>query len=385
MSLKLNIIICIAAILSLVVPVTADNNTAIVHGEVYSLETFEPLDNAVIYVNSTPSQSMVAKYGMYSFELEPGDYTVTAKYYQNSTVIYAVDETVSIKKKGNYVRDLLLLPVYSEELMSSSGVNGSSTNLSLSVGDPVVEVAANNINGSKDMNTAKGSGFYSLPVNYLLIALLTLILLSAAGYQLFRKQKKIGETSQEEKTAHKTKYFSEPANTLEPSVKVPDKMNHEHKKDFQAYTEASVSIKGQVTEPESETSVIESGTELKHNNLERKGQAESREKFAMQKMDLQELRPEVKIYENTLEKLADNPEINTQDPKKKFLLPSDLQGVMDIIRGQGGRITQKELCSRLKCSDAKVSLMLADLERRGLIDKFKKGRGNVVILRDEER
>jgi uncharacterized membrane protein len=29
--------------------------------------------------------------------------------------------------------------------------------------------------------------------------------------------------------------------------------------------------------------------------------------------------------------------------------------------------------------------MLADLERRELIEKFKRGRGNVVILRDEER
>lgn len=57
---------------------------------------------------------------------------------------------------------------------------------------------------------------------------------------------------------------------------------------------------------------------------------------------------------------------------------------MDIIRGQRGRITQKELCSRLKCSDAKVSLMLADLEKRGLIEKVKQGRGNVVTLRDEE-
>jgi uncharacterized membrane protein len=29
--------------------------------------------------------------------------------------------------------------------------------------------------------------------------------------------------------------------------------------------------------------------------------------------------------------------------------------------------------------------MLADLERRDLIEKFKKGRGNIVILKDESR
>jgi uncharacterized membrane protein len=29
--------------------------------------------------------------------------------------------------------------------------------------------------------------------------------------------------------------------------------------------------------------------------------------------------------------------------------------------------------------------MLADLERRELIEKFKRGRGNVIIIRDEEK
>jgi uncharacterized membrane protein len=58
---------------------------------------------------------------------------------------------------------------------------------------------------------------------------------------------------------------------------------------------------------------------------------------------------------------------------------------MDIIRGQGGRITQKDLRSKLKYSEGKVSLMIADLERRDLLEKFKRGRGNVIILKDEER
>ncbi len=73
--------------------------------------------------------------------------------------------------------------------------------------------------------------------------------------------------------------------------------------------------------------------------------------------------------------------------RKNLPLPADLQEIMDIIRGgQGGRITQKDLRSKLKYSEGKVSLMLADLERRELIEKFKRGgRGNVIILRDEKR
>lgn len=128
---KMNIrlyIICIAAVLALAGPALAANNTATVHGAVYGWDTFKPLENAVVEVNSTPSQSMVAKYGLYSFDLVPGDYNITASYYQNSSVTYTASETIQIKDQGKYVRDLLLLPVYSEELMGDSEVNTLSEN-----------------------------------------------------------------------------------------------------------------------------------------------------------------------------------------------------------------------------------------------------------------
>ena len=63
-------------------------------------------------------------------------------------------------------------------------------------------------------------------------------------------------------------------------------------------------------------------------------------------------------------------------------IPSDLQEVLSIIRERGGRITQKDLRLRLNCSEAKASLMITDLEDRGLVKKMKKGRGNVIILTD---
>ena len=62
-------------------------------------------------------------------------------------------------------------------------------------------------------------------------------------------------------------------------------------------------------------------------------------------------------------------------------LPEDLAQVLEIIRKEGGRMKQSELRKRLGCSEAKLSLMLADLEHRGKIKKIKKGRGNIVILR----
>ncbi|MEA1893863.1 MAG: hypothetical protein U9N36_01425 [Euryarchaeota archaeon] len=63
-------------------------------------------------------------------------------------------------------------------------------------------------------------------------------------------------------------------------------------------------------------------------------------------------------------------------------IPSDLQEVLLIIRERDGRIAQKDLRLRLNCSEAKASLMITDLEDRGLVKKVKKGRGNVIILTD---
>ena len=54
---------------------------------------------------------------------------------------------------------------------------------------------------------------------------------------------------------------------------------------------------------------------------------------------------------------------------------------VEKIREAGGRINQLELRQQLPYSEAKVSLMLADLESRGLIRKIKKGRGNIIILK----
>ncbi len=50
-------------------------------------------------------------------------------------------------------------------------------------------------------------------------------------------------------------------------------------------------------------------------------------------------------------------------------LPEDLRNLMDTILKTGGRTTQKDLRKKIAYSEAKVSLMLDDLEDRGLIKK----------------
>lgn len=63
-----------------------------------------------------------------------------------------------------------------------------------------------------------------------------------------------------------------------------------------------------------------------------------------------------------------------------LLLPQDCREVLAIMEKNGGRITQLDLRKALPYSEAKVSLIVSDLENRGLVKKIKKGRGNVLIL-----
>ncbi|MHC1593647.1 MAG: helix-turn-helix transcriptional regulator [Methermicoccaceae archaeon] len=62
-------------------------------------------------------------------------------------------------------------------------------------------------------------------------------------------------------------------------------------------------------------------------------------------------------------------------------LPDDMTQALEIIEQAGGRITQKELRKKLGGSEAKVSLLISELVHRGLVEKVKAGRGNVVYLK----
>ncbi|RLI80663.1 hypothetical protein DRP07_08930 [Archaeoglobales archaeon] len=64
-------------------------------------------------------------------------------------------------------------------------------------------------------------------------------------------------------------------------------------------------------------------------------------------------------------------------------LPEDLKEILEILVREGGRISQRDLRKKLGYSEAKVSLMIADLERRGIVEKVKKGRGNIIFLADK--
>ena len=61
--------------------------------------------------------------------------------------------------------------------------------------------------------------------------------------------------------------------------------------------------------------------------------------------------------------------------------PGYVEKALEIIKQHDGRIHQKELRKEmLYLSEAKVSLIITELEHKGKIEKIKKGRGNVLIL-----
>jgi len=61
-------------------------------------------------------------------------------------------------------------------------------------------------------------------------------------------------------------------------------------------------------------------------------------------------------------------------------ITSEEEEILDIVREKGGSCSQKELYRSLPISESKVSLLLGNLEERGVIQRFREGRENMVHL-----
>lgn len=215
-------------------PASPQENTAKIHGTVYDWFYFEPLNNAIVEINTAPKQTVVADNGEYSFDVPLGDYTISASYYVQNTLISYDEDNLSIVAAGEYQVDLIPLPVIDE--------NDLPENIVPKIDDAV------------ESNLLTG------------VAVLLVIAAAAIslGYLGTRRR---------------------PKAVAEPVVKVVG-------------------------------------------------------------------------------------------------LPSDLQQIVEILRESGGRMNQVDLRKRIPYSEAKVSLMLSDLEHRGVVRRLKRGRGNIIVLSD---
>ncbi len=66
--------------------------------------------------------------------------------------------------------------------------------------------------------------------------------------------------------------------------------------------------------------------------------------------------------------------------KEKEITPDTADKVIEFIKSQDGRTTQKDIRKNFDLSEAKISLIISELEKKGTIKKIKKGRGNIIIL-----
>ena len=63
--------------------------------------------------------------------------------------------------------------------------------------------------------------------------------------------------------------------------------------------------------------------------------------------------------------------------------PGYLKRALEIVKKNDGRITQKQLRKEMMdLSESKISLILTELEHKGKIEKVKRGRGNVILLKE---
>lgn len=316
-------LICFIAIILMLTGVGSAANIATVHGVAYEWSTFEPLDNAIIEVNSTPTQSMVAQYGVYSFELANGTYMITASYYEDDQLTYYAEDIITVSEEGSYVLDLLLVPSYSSSNETESEVS--------------------------NIESSSGTNSNSLVYGSILVIVILLVLL----------------ISQMKQKPQSTKHAVKKEQAHQVTAEVPSEI--EVKPVQQEEKAAAFEI-----ETSSPTVVVQ----------------ETRE-FAELLPEAEEPVEEVTSSAIKTESVPEEPEsvsAPTQEPDiSNEPVPADLQEILDILKSQGGRMTQKDMRKRLKYSEGKVSLMLLDLEKRGKIQKFKKGRGNVLFLVESEK
>lgn len=321
-----------ALVFFLIIVLQGNAIAATIHGTVYEWNTFKPLKNSVVEINSTPEQNFVATDSEYSFNLTPGTYTINASYIEGNRVVYKSQEEVIISDEGEYIHDLLLFPPSHEELLNQDNF----------------EVPDLDYEETGPVSQAK----YQYAV--LVSAFLALIVLLLAVYLLKKRHKK--STTILSPEVSREQYLLRPENPIKDAV-FSEKAENDSSENIAEISELS-------SEQFAEKSAGSSDTEEF---------ILQRSKSTEEAKDL----PDFSFHE-------DKPGKSSSEISKhsKINLPEDLKELLDLIRASGNRITQRELRKKSPYSESKVSLMLSDLEERGLIEKFKKGRGNIIRIPD---
>jgi uncharacterized membrane protein len=102
------LVFLIAALALIILPALALADST-VHGKAYDWSTFQPIDAAIIQINTTPVQQAVTTDGSYSFTVPAGDYSIIAEARSYAGAL-SVRENITVPASGDFVIDLLLFP-----------------------------------------------------------------------------------------------------------------------------------------------------------------------------------------------------------------------------------------------------------------------------------
>ena len=73
---------------------------------------------------------------------------------------------------------------------------------------------------------------------------------------------------------------------------------------------------------------------------------------------------------------------HTKKEEKEEDLDEYAEEVLALLRRRGNRLTQKEIRDEIQgIGEAKISLIITELEAAGKVKKIKKGRGNIIVLK----
>lgn len=308
---------------------------ATIHGTVYEWDTFKPLNNSVVEINSTPEQSVIATDSEYSFNLTRGTYTINASYLEGNRIVYTAQEKVVISGEGEYVHDLLLFPPSHEELLDQD--NFEAPYLDYEETEPV----------------SQANSHYAVLAPAFLVLIVLLLALLLAAYLLGKKHQKSAKTPFPE--GYREPYL------LEPQTPIKDAIFSEEAEADSAENIIEISERNSEQFAEKSKGTSNNGKSLQHNRTTQEAQNISNSPF----------------HEKELNKSSSEAKEHS-----KLNLPEDLKELLEMVRTSGNRITQRELRKKSPYSESKVSLMLSDLEERGLIEKFKRGRGNIIRIPD---
>lgn len=73
--------------------------------------------------------------------------------------------------------------------------------------------------------------------------------------------------------------------------------------------------------------------------------------------------------------------IQKRKKEEEESVSGELVDIIKMLRKNNGRMTQKEIRKEIPLSEAKISLMVSELEKEGKVEKIKKGRGNIIVLK----